>query len=62
MNPQIWKHVPLLWRPISDDIHLSKLEIFQARDYYEIELMLDFDDNLWWRRHLQDDDRFYLGL
>lgn len=53
-NPQIWRElgVPLLWEELPT--YKNIMPILEARDNKEIELMIDFDHKIWWRRDLTE--------
>jgi len=53
-SPDIWKRgVPINFGPLKD-YSITMSEIQEAVDEQWIELMWDFDNNLWWRRHLNE--------
>lgn len=62
-HPNIWSEmgVPLQWGILPDSVLKQHfLQVLEARDNKEIQLMVDFDNNIWWRRDLNGE--WELGL
>jgi hypothetical protein len=53
-NPEIWSYygVPLNWGILPFDVPF--LDVLTARDAQEVELMIDFDNQILWRRNLNE--------
>ncbi len=60
-NPSCWAalKVPLNFEPV-DIYQVTFSTLKEIRDNEEVELMYDFNDNIWWRRDLTEDRE--LGL
>lgn len=56
-HPEIWNRlrVPLNWQKLPKVVLQSCItDVLEARDNLEVQLMIDFDDEIWWRRDINE--------
>ena len=56
-NPNIWSkmRVPVNWQELPSEVALwDFLQLLEGRDNQEVQLMIDFDNKIWWRRDLTE--------